>query len=54
MTSFVHEIADDATREIQKHFRVMYQTADKAPTGRATVYVEGPGTFWNMVAECCS
>jgi hypothetical protein len=45
MTSLIHEIADDATLEIQKRFRVMYQTADKAPTGRATVYVEGPEDF---------
>lgn len=45
MTGLIHEIADDATLEIQKHFRVMYQTADKAPTGRATVYVEGPEDF---------
>ena len=32
MTSLIHEIADDATLEIQKHFRVMYQSAEKAPT----------------------
>lgn len=45
MTNLIHEIADDATLELQKHFRVMYQTADKAPTGRATVYIEGPDDF---------
>jgi hypothetical protein len=45
MTSLIHEIADDATLEIQKHFCVRYQTADKAPTGRATVYIEGPEDF---------
>jgi hypothetical protein len=52
MTSLIHEIADDATTEIQKHFRVMYQTADKAPTGRATVYVEGPEDFLELAAGC--
>jgi len=45
LSSLIHEIADDATLAIQKHFHVIYQTADKAPTGRATVYVEGPEDF---------
>ena len=45
MASLIHDIADDATLGIQKHFRVMYQTADKSPTGRATVFVEGPEDF---------
>jgi hypothetical protein len=45
MTNHIHEIADDATKELQKHFRVMYQPADKATTGRATVYIAGPEDF---------
>lgn len=45
MTSLVHEIADDATTELQRHFRVVYQTPDKSPTGQATVYIEGPEDF---------
>jgi hypothetical protein len=45
MTGLVHEIADDAAIELQKHFRVMYQAADKSPTGQVTVYIYGPEDF---------
>jgi hypothetical protein len=45
MTELVCKVSDDAAIELQKHFRVIYQTAEKSETGRSTVFIEGPEDF---------
>lgn len=41
----VHKLADDAAKTHLSQFNVMYQLPERAPSGRSTVYLEGPREF---------
>jgi hypothetical protein len=45
MIEFMHEIAHDAAKDFQGNFRIAFQLPEKSPTGRPTVYIEGPEDF---------
>lgn len=45
MQVFVHEIAELGAKEFEDAFRMEYQLPEKSPTGRSTVYIEGPEEF---------
>jgi hypothetical protein len=43
-------VADHAAKDLQDEYNVTYQLPEKSPTGRSTIYVDGPRTFSNMAA----
>ena len=45
MTSLVHDVADHAANDLQAEFVTKYQLPEKSPTGRSTIYVDGPEDF---------
>src|SRR5208282_2662189 len=45
MTEIVRKVSDRAAVDLQKHFRVVYQNADKSEVGHPTVSIEGPEDF---------
>jgi hypothetical protein len=45
MIELVRSVSDDAAFELQKHFRVVYQSAEKSPTGQEFINIEGPEDF---------
>jgi hypothetical protein len=45
MIQLTHDGADDAAHDLVKSFHTVYQLPDKSPTGRSTIYVEGPEDF---------
>src|SRR6185437_7318990 len=42
MNQVVYEVAEDLAKDVSREFEVTYQLPGKAPSGRSTVYVEGP------------
>jgi hypothetical protein len=45
MTRLVHDVADHAAKDLQDEYNVTYQLPEKSPTGRSTIYVDGPENF---------
>lgn len=45
MIDMVHSIADEAAGHFARQFRVVYQSPQKSPTGRSTLYIKGPEEF---------
>lgn len=45
MSSIVHDVADHAAKDMQEEFRVIYQVPEMSPTGRSTIYINGPEDF---------
>lgn len=45
MTHLVHDVADHAAKDLQDEFRLMYQLPEMSPTGRSTIYLDGPEDF---------
>jgi hypothetical protein len=45
MQRLTHDAAQGAARSMSQEFRVVYQLPEKSPTGRSTVYVDGPSDF---------
>jgi len=45
MTDIVHKVADEAAKDMQGDYCVEYQTPDRSPSGRSTIYIEGPDDF---------
>jgi hypothetical protein len=45
MRTFVGLMADGGAKDFQNEFRAIYQRPDKSPSGRPTVYLEGPADF---------
>jgi hypothetical protein len=45
MNSFVRLMADGGAKEFQNEFKAIYQRPEKSPSGRSTIYLEGPPEF---------
>jgi hypothetical protein len=45
VTAFVHEFSQESARHLQSAFRIRYQVPEKSPTGRPTIYFDGPEEF---------
>jgi hypothetical protein len=44
-TELVHEFSRTAARTLVSQFRLLYQVPGKSPTGRATIYLDGPQEY---------
>jgi hypothetical protein len=42
MKLFIHDVADWYAKKCQQDFKAVFQLPDKSPSGRSTVYLEGP------------
>jgi len=42
MTLFIHDIADWEAKQNQHDFKAVFQLPEKSPSGRSTVYLDGP------------
>jgi len=45
MVAIIHGVADEFIRGVESDFSVKFQLPEKSPTGRASVYIEGPEDF---------
>jgi hypothetical protein len=45
MSSLVHDVADHSAKDLQEEFVVKYQVPERSPTGRSTIYIDGPEDF---------
>lgn len=45
MIRLTHIVSDGAAEEFSRKFQTVYQTPEKSPTGRSTIYVDGPEDF---------
>jgi hypothetical protein len=45
MIQITHDVADEAAKEIAGDFRMVYQVPEQSPTGRSTIYINGPEDF---------
>jgi len=45
MSSLVHDFSQAAAKALRSEFRIMYQIPEKSPSGRPTLYFEGPDGY---------
>jgi hypothetical protein len=45
MSDLVYDVAWQAAKELQDDYDLIYQVPERSPTGRSTIYIEGPHDF---------